>query len=142
MTLLGLGIHIPGLASALASGAPQLGAGAATGTVGTAWNTGRAAAYGAVAAASGVNRVYSWVSGPPPSSGGGGSPSVRPSPSGGGGSSSGGGGSPSGGGGSIAPAWARRMSQSLHAGRAAGQSLRSGDRPGAPTSVNLRGEDR
>src|SRR6516164_10808253 len=42
LSLLGLGIFGPGIATGLASGAPQLGAGAAIGTVSTAWGVGRA----------------------------------------------------------------------------------------------------
>jgi type IV secretion system protein TrbL len=59
-------------------------------------------------------------------------------------SSNGGNGDPAGGSGSP-PAWARRMQrrQAMSQGLGAmSRALRSGERGGASTSVNLRGEDR
>jgi type IV secretion system protein TrbL len=59
-------------------------------------------------------------------------------------STGGGGGGPAGGG-SSPPAWAQRMQrrQAMSQGLGAvGRALRSGERGGASTSVNLRGEDR
>jgi type IV secretion system protein TrbL len=134
LTLLGLSIYAPGIAAGLAAGAPQLGAGAAVGTAATVWGTGRAAlatpgtllaagaalGHGAAATARGAGRVASFVSGRPPSPGG-------------------------GGGGGGAPPWARRMQrrQAMSSGVSRmAQAIRSGDRPGPPTSVNLRGGDR
>jgi type IV secretion system protein TrbL len=139
LTLLGLGIYAPSIAAGLAAGAPQLGAGAAVGTAATVVGAARAAiatpgsvvaagaalGHGAAATARGVGRVASFVSGRPRSpSGGGGGPS---------------------GGGSSAPPWARQMQrrQAMSQGSGAvGRALRSGDRGGPSTSVNLRGEDR
>jgi type IV secretion system protein TrbL len=132
MTLLGLGIHIPGLAAALASGAPQLGAGAAIGTASAVWGAGRAGVSAASAGGSLLSRGYSAASGRASSSGGG--------PAAGGPAGSGpSGGGPSGGGG--APPWARSMQrrQNMISGVSrVTQALRSGDRGGASTSVNLK----
>jgi type IV secretion system protein TrbL len=74
LSLLGLGIYGPGIATGLAAGAPQLGAGAAIGTVSTAWGIGGAAPATVVAAGSaatgisgavlhGGRRAVSFVSG-------------------------------------------------------------------------------
>jgi type IV secretion system protein TrbL len=146
LSLLGLGIYGPGIATGLASGAPQLGAGAAVGTASATWGaavvgwsgvqTGRSLLGHAGAAAS-ANRSARWAAAKGPSGGGpsgggpsGGSPSGSP---------------PSGGGGSSPPAWARRMQrrQAMTSGMSRmAQALRSGDRPGSPTSVSLRGGDR
>jgi type IV secretion system protein TrbL len=131
LSLLGLGIFGPGIAMGLASGAPQLGAGAAVGTVSAAAGlavatpvialaTGRAVVgvgQGVTSVASG--RAFSFSRG-------------------------GGNGGPAGGSGSP-PAWARRMrrQQAMSQGIAAAvQAMRSGDHGGASTSVNLREEDR
>lgn len=58
LTLFGLGIFGPGIASGLVSGAPQLGAGAAVGTVaGAAIATGGAAMLGARAAMGGMGAI-------------------------------------------------------------------------------------
>jgi type IV secretion system protein TrbL len=138
LTLLGLGIYGPGIATGLAAGAPQLGAGAAAGTASAVFGAGRAALAtpgtvlaaggatirGGAAAVRGAGRVASFVSGRGLSSNNGG-----------------GNGGPSGGGGS-APPWARRMQrrQAMSQGLGAlGRALRSGDHGGASTSVNLRG---
>jgi type IV secretion system protein TrbL len=136
LTLLGLGIFGPGIATGLAAGAPQLGAGAAIGTVSAAYGAGRAAPATAIATGSAAFRfggaalrtgrgVASFVSGRGFSTGGGN-------------------GGPAGGG-SGPPAWAQRMQrrQTMSQGLGAvGRALRSGERGGASTSVNLRGEDR
>jgi type IV secretion system protein TrbL len=74
LSLFGLGIYGPGIATGLAAGAPQLGAGAAIGTVSTAWGVGRAAPATVMAAGSattgisgavlhGGRRAVSFVSG-------------------------------------------------------------------------------
>jgi type IV secretion system protein TrbL len=134
LTLLGLGIYAPGIATGLAAGAPQLGAGAAVGTASAIWGTagggwatlrtgGSLAAGGVSLAASASRRVSSASSGQPPSPGGGG-------------------GSPSGG--SSPPPWARRMQrrQAMSSGISrVAQAIRSGDSAGPSTSVNLRGGD-
>jgi type IV secretion system protein TrbL len=137
LSLLGLGIFGPGIATGLASGAPQLGAGAAVGTVSTvaglavatpatAFATGRAVAGVGRGAAFVGRNVVSVASGRGFSF------------------NRGGNGGPSGDSGSP-PAWARRMrrQQTMSQGLGAvGRALRSGDRGGASTSVNLREEDR
>jgi type IV secretion system protein TrbL len=134
LTLLGLGIYGPGIATGLAAGAPQLGAGAAIGTVSAPYGAGRAAPAMALAtggavigvggAAVRVSRgVASFTSGRGFSTGNGGPAGNSSSP----------------------PAWARRMQrrQTMSQGLGAlGRALRSGERGGASTSVNLRGEDR
>ena len=118
LTLLGLGIFGPGIASGLVSGAPQLGAGAAVGTLGAAAGTallvggaGAAAIRGMIGAgggALGAVRAASAMGGGsnPPPGGSGSSPSGgRPNPGGGGAS----GASASPAAASSPPAWARRM---------------------------------
>jgi type IV secretion system protein TrbL len=133
LSLLGLGIFGPGVATGLAAGAPQLGAGAAVGTALTAagvgvaaptavWSGGRLAFRGGRGAYRGVSSV---VTGQAFSSNSGGS----------GGSA----------GSSSPPAWARRMrrQQTIAQGvSTAAQTIRSGDHGGGSTSVNLREEDR
>jgi type IV secretion system protein TrbL len=134
LTLLGLGIYGPGIATGLAAGAPQLSAGAAIGTVSAAWNAitvGRSLAGqgGELLAA---NRSARWAA----SGGSGGGPSGG-TPSGGG-RSGGGGGPPNGGG---PPAWAQRMQrrQTRNQGLGAvGRALRAGGSGGASTSVPLK----
>jgi type IV secretion system protein TrbL len=136
LSLLGLSIFGPGIATGLAAGAPQLGAGAAVGTAFAAGGLGVASAatvrasVGVFAgAARGVSSVIS--------------PRAFSSGSGDGGPRGGGGGGSAGGAGGV-PAWARRMrrQQAMSQGIAAvGQAIRSGDHGGASTSVSLR-EDR
>ena len=137
LTLLGLGIFGPGIATGLTAGAPQLGAGAAVSTAAAVYGTavaGRAAlqtggslmARGGSLAASTARRVSSLASGQGFSSGSGGG-------NGGNAGSSGG-----------PPAWARRMQrrQAMSSGVSrVAQAMRSGDRGSGSTSVNLR-EDR
>jgi type IV secretion system protein TrbL len=139
LTLLGLSIFGPGIATGLTAGAPQLGAGAAVGTVSavygtttTGWSalrTGGSLAVGARNLAVGAGRrVSSAVSGRPPS------------PSGGGGT-----GGPMTDNSSSPPEWARRMQrrQNMSQGISrVARAIRSGDRGGGSTSVNLRGENR
>ena len=138
LSLLGLGIYGPGIATGLAAGAPQLGAGAAIGTVSTTWGVGGAAPARVMAAGSaatgisgavrhGGRRAVSFVSGRGFSTG-----------------SDGGDGGPAGDTGSP-PAWARAMQrrQTMSQGLGAlGRALRDGDRGGAATTVNLRGDNR
>jgi len=127
LSLLGLGIFGPGIATGLTAGAPQLGAGAAVGTALAAGGLGVAGAAGAragggalVGAARGISRL---ATGKAFSSDGGGNP---PENTGG------------------PPAWARKMrrQQAMSQGvSAAVHAIRSGDHAGGSTSVNLR-EDR
>jgi type IV secretion system protein TrbL len=134
LSLLGLGIYGPGIATGLAAGAPQLGAGAAIGTVSTAWN---AITVGRSLAGQGgeflaANRSARWAA----SGGSGGGPSGG-TPSGSG-RSGGGGGPPNGGG---PPAWAQRMQrqQTRNQGLGAvGRALRAGGSGSASTSVPLK----
>jgi type IV secretion system protein TrbL len=129
LTLLGLGIFGPGIATGLAAGAPQLGAGAAVGTAAAIYGVGRAAPATVLATGGAAVRAGRGVA------------SVI---SGRAFSSSNGNGGPAGSSGSP-PAWARRMQrrQAMSQGLGAmGRALRSGERGGASTSVNLRGEDR
>ncbi|CAM3163680.1 P-type conjugative transfer protein TrbL [Asticcacaulis taihuensis] len=113
LTLLGLGIFGPTVASGLVSGAPQLGAGAAVGTAAAAVGAGLlaggaaravlgggASALGAIKAAAGVPKGPGNSSSPPA----GGSPSGAPGP---GPQRPGGGGPPTTD--TVPPAWARRQ---------------------------------
>ncbi len=125
LSLLGLGIFGPGIATGLTAGAPQLGAGAAVGTalaaggLGVAGAVGARAGVGALAgAAKGISRVaigkaFSAAAGGP-------------------------------GGASGPPAWARKLRRQQamsHGVSAAVHTVRSADHGGGSTSVNLR-EDR
>jgi type IV secretion system protein TrbL len=139
MTLLGLGVHVSSIAAGLASGAPHLGAGAAVTTVRASGLPQIAGGATAMAGGQFWNKV------------------VKPLVSDGGGGRGPGGGGPAGGGGggagsSTPPAWFRAWQQAnavsarWRSGRGAiasamsrmGEAVRSSDRPGPPTSVNLR----
>jgi type IV secretion system protein TrbL len=134
LSLLGLGIYGPGIATGLAAGAPQLGGGAAISTVSTVWSAGRAVPATVMAAGStatgisgavmrGGRGAVSFVSGRGFSTGNGGPAGAAGSP----------------------PAWARAMQrrQTMSQGLGAlGRALRDGDRGGAATPVNLRGDNR
>ena len=138
LSLLGLGIYGPGIATGLAAGAPQLGAGAAIGTVSTAWGVGRAVPATVMAAGSAATGISGAVI-----RGGRGAVSLvsgRGFSTG----SDGGEGAPAGDTGRP-PAWARAMQrrQTMSQGLGAlGRALRDGDRGGAATPVNLRGDNR
>ena len=162
LSLLGLGIFGPGIASGLVSGAPQLGAGAVIGT-GMAVGGLAMAGAGAVRAAAGglaglkgataagaAARPGPTGSGdggvrPPPPGGptGGGSPGGAPSggPAGGGGGPSIGGGDPvSSAGGAEEPGWAKRLQHADTVSRgvsAAAHAIGSGDHPGGGAHVSL-----
>src|SRR6516225_9226150 len=126
MSLLGLGIFGPGIATGLTAGAPQLGAGAA---VGTALAAGGIGVAGAVAARTGAGtlvgaarRISQGVTGA---------------------ASSATGATPPGGAGGP-PAWARKLRRQQtmsHGVSAAVHAIRSGDHGGGSTSVDLK-EDR
>jgi type IV secretion system protein TrbL len=134
LALLGLGIFGPGIATGLAAGAPQLGAGAAVGTALAAGGLGVAGAMGARvaggAALSGVRGVASLglrAAGAGTALSGSTSASSATS-------------APSAG----APEWAQRMRrhQAIHHGiSAAAHAVRSGDHGGGSTSISLS-EDR
>jgi type IV secretion system protein TrbL len=118
LSLLGLAIFGPGIATGLTAGAPQLGAGAAVGTALAAGGLGLAGAGALAGAAKGISRVatgkaFSAAAGGP---GGAGGP----------------------------PSWARKLRRQQamsHGISAAAHTIRSGDHGGGSTSVNLR-EDR
>jgi len=126
LSLLGLGIFGPGIATGLTAGAPQLGAGAA---VGTALAAGGIGVAGALAARTGAGtlvgaarRISQGVTGA---------------------ASSATGATPPGGAGGP-PAWARKLRRQQtmsHGVSAAVHAIRSGDHGGGSTSVDLK-EDR
>ena len=129
LSLFGLGVFGPGIATGLVSGAPQLGAGAAVGTALTAGGLGAAAALGAGAAigaagsglgaaARGASRLSGSSAAPATAAA-----SNSTSPSG-------------------PPAWAQRLQRGArHASRAALHVVRSEGQGGA-NSVSLDQEDR
>jgi type IV secretion system protein TrbL len=128
LSLFGLGVFGPGIATGLVSGAPQLGAGAAVGTALTAGGLGAAAALGAGAAigaaGSGIGAAARGVSRLSGSSAASATPAASNSTS------------PSG-----APAWAQRLQRGArHAGRAALHVVRSEGHGGA-NSVSLDQEE-
>src|SRR6516162_381388 len=137
LSLLGLGIFGPGIATGLAAGAPQLGAGAA---VGTALAAGGLGVAGAMGMRAGTVAVGGAVRGAASSLGGrafgtssvgtaGASPAANAPSS-----------TPAGG----APEWAQRMRRHQamsHGISAAAHAVRSGDHGGGSTSVSLS-EDR
>lgn len=170
LSLMGLGIFGPGIATGLVSGAPQLSAGAAVGTALTAGGIGLAGAYGLRAAAGGLaglargGAAAAAVSRPGPTGSGDGGlrppPTGGPSPNapgGGGGAAaqpsfamagaSGGGSTPPAADGAAsgeAPAWARRLENAQaisHGVSTAAHSLRSGDHGGGSAAIALS-EDR
>ena len=129
LSLFGLGVFGPGIATGLVSGAPQLGAGAAVGTALTAGGLGAAAALGAGAAigaagsglgaaARGASRLSGSAAAPATAAA-----SNSTSPSG-------------------PPAWAQRLQRGArHASRAALHVVRSEGQGGA-NSVSLDQEER
>ena len=133
LALLGLGIFGPGIASGLAAGAPQLGAGAAVGTVLAAGGLGVAGAMGARA---GAGAFAGTVRGAAASLGGGAAAArgvgLASTSAGAPASSSSATGSP--------PEWAQRMRRHQamsHGVTAAAHAVRSGDHGGGSTSVSL-----
>jgi len=138
LTLFGLGIFGPGIASGLVAGAPQLGAGAAIGTVGgvaAGAMLGGAAASGLARAGAGglaAIRAASSLGGPTPAAAmaGNGPPPAATSQSSGRSNAS-----PN-----APPSWARRM-QAYQQMRShtytAAQAIKDGDRPGHGANPNL-----
>ena len=125
LSLLGLGIFGPGIATGLTAGAPQLGAGAVVGTALAAGGIGVAGAVGLRAGAGALvgagRRVASIASGKAFSSGGTGNPPGSGGP----------------------PAWARKLRReqlASHGVSAAAHAVRSGDHGGGSTSVDLKGD--
>lgn len=144
ISLFGLGIFGPGIASGLVAGAPQLGAGAAVGTVGGLVGAGALAGGAVIGAArlggGGLAAIRAASSASSPSSGG--TPPNAPPPTSGNTSSPSPTGpnsqaSPSG-----APDWARKMQRGQRmAGhtRAIGQAIKEGDKPGHGANPELDG---
>jgi len=125
MSLLGLGIFGPGIATGLTAGAPQLGAGAAVGTALAAGGLGVAGAMGVRAGAAAVGRAAGAVA-PARSVGAFAAAATQSSST------------------SGPPDWARRMRREQaisHGVSAAAHAVRSGDHGGGSTSVDLK-EDR
>ena len=171
LSLLGLGIFGPGIATGLVSGAPQLGAGAAVGTALTVGGIGMAGAMGARAAVGGLAGLRGAAmagAAARPGPTGSGDGGFRPPSGGPSGGSPGGGGAggakatpPAGAGfspragaseseagtrsaGDEPPAWAKRLrhGQALsHGVTTAAHAVKSGDHGGGGTSVALS-EDR
>jgi len=126
LSLLGLGIFGPGIATGLTAGAPQLGAGAAVGTALAAGGLGVAGAVGLRAGAAAIGRAAGAISAPRF-----------------GGSLAGAAAQGSTEGVSGPPAWARRMRREQaisHGVSAASHAVRSGDHGGGSTSVDLKGD--
>jgi len=126
LSLLGLGIFGPGIATGLTAGAPQLGAGAAVGTALAAGGLGVAGAVGLRAGAAAIGRAAGAMS---------------PSRLGGSLAGAAAQGSPNSPGGP--PGWARRMRREQaisHGVSAASHAVRSGDHGGGSTSVDLKGD--
>jgi type IV secretion system protein TrbL len=137
LALLGLGIFGPGIATGLAAGAPQLGAGAA---VGTALAAGGLGVAGAMGMRAGTSAVAGAVRATGSSLGGSafGTSSVRTA------GPSAGANAPSSTAAGGAPEWAQRMRRHQtmsHGISAAAHAVRSADRGGGSTSVSLS-EDR
>jgi len=125
LSLLGLGIFGPGIATGLTSGAPQLGAGAA---VGTALAAGGLAVAGAMGARAGAGALV------------GAGDKIKSVASGKAFSSSAAGSQPRGAG--SPPAWARKLRREQaisHGISAAAHTVRSGDHGGGSASVDLKG---
>ena len=126
LSLLGLGIFGPGIATGLTSGAPQLGAGAA---VGTALAAGGLAVAGAMGARAGAGALV------------GAGDKIKSVASGKAFSSSAAGSQPQGAG--SPPAWARKLRREQaisHGISAAAHTVRSGDHGGGSASVDLKGD--
>jgi type IV secretion system protein TrbL len=138
ISLFGLGIFGPGIASGLVAGAPQLGAGAAIGTAGglaaSAALAGGAVVGAARVGGSGLAAIRAASASPPSGGTPPNAPSNTPSPSPGGPN---GPASPGG-----APDWARKMQRGQRmAGRAraVGQAIKEGDKPGHGANPELDG---
>jgi type IV secretion system protein TrbL len=171
LSLVGIGIFGPSIASGLVAGAPQLGAGAAVGTVaGSAIALGAGARLGAralgAAGGAGISAIRAGASvgaagGLPPRGGGGvappsgGSPSppTTPNPRGSGGptppapgpaTAGGASAAPSTGGAGATPAWARKLQNEQRARahrQAALHLIREGDRQGGSAHPDLSQKD-
>ncbi|MBV9511216.1 MAG: P-type conjugative transfer protein TrbL [Caulobacteraceae bacterium] len=171
LTLLGLGIFGPGIASGLVSGAPQLGAGAAVGTVGAAAGAAMLAGGAGLAAARAFGAVGGGLTAIRAGAAVGGGPGAPPGPSTPGGPGGGGpqgpgsnpggpgGGAPGGGSGprpgpsggpynpsspGDIPPWARRLkAEQERRGhvQTVAQTIAHGERPGAGANPDLTIEE-
>lgn len=137
ISLFGLGIFGPGIATGLVSGAPQLGAGAAIGTAGGLIGAGALAGGAVVGAArlggGGLAAIRAASASPSASSGN--APPSAPPPSSSAATSA-------GGSASEAPAWAQKMQRGQRTAgraRAIGQAIKEGDRPGHGANPELDG---
>src|SRR5215468_200478 len=132
MSLLGLGIFGPGIATGLTAGAPQLGAGAAVGTTLAAGGLGVAGAMGVRAGAGAVGGAVRGAASLGGRAFGTGSIGIAGASAGANVATS----APAGG----APEWAQRMRRHQamsHGISAAAHAVRSGDHGGGSTSVSL-----
>jgi type IV secretion system protein TrbL len=136
LSLLGLGIFGPGIATGLAAGAPQLGAGAAVGTALTAGGLGLAGAIGVGAGAGAVSGAVRGAASLGSSAFAGRGIGMAASSMSSGFASSASGGGAAGG----PPAWAQRMRRHQaisHGVTLAAHSVRASDHGGGSTSVSL-----
>ena len=135
LALLGLGIYGPGIATGLVAGAPQLGAGAATGTMLAGGGVALAAGAAAVGAGVGGARLARGIASAVRSQGGrtGGDGAMRGRTPG---ETSPGGATPAQA--SGAPSWAQRLRSNVsHGSRTAAHTVRSADRPAAGPHPDL-----
>ena len=135
LALLGLGIYGPGIATGLVSGAPQLGAGAAAGTMLAGGGVALAAGAAAVGAGVGGVRLARGIGAAVRSQGArmAGEGAMRGASAGG--AAPGAANPPQA---SGAPNWARRLRSSFsHGSRTAAHSVRSADRPGSGAHPDL-----
>ncbi|HWV51667.1 P-type conjugative transfer protein TrbL [Pseudorhodoplanes sp.] len=126
LSLFGLGIFGPSIATGLVSGAPQLGAGAAAGTALAVGGLGVAAGAGAGAVAAGAGSAVSATGRAASSLSGGAAPAAASAPS------------------ASPPAWAQRMQRSQamkHGTSAAIHAVQSGH-SGGSNSVSLKEDNR
>ena len=125
LSLFGLGIFGPSIATGLISGAPQLGAGAAAGTALAVGGLGVAGAAGGRAVLAGAGSAVSATGRAASSLSGGASAAAAPA--------------------SSPPAWAQRMQRGqtmTHGVSAAAHAVQSGHSGGSSNSVSLREDDR
>jgi type IV secretion system protein TrbL len=138
ISLFGLGIFGPGIATGLVSGAPQLGAGAAIGTAGALIGAGALAGGAVVNAAriGGGGLVAIRAASASPSASSANAPPPAPPPASNSASTS------TTGSTSETPAWAKKMQRGQRmAGRtrAIGQAIKEGDKPGHGANPELDG---
>ena len=133
ISLFGLGIFGPGIATGLVAGAPQLGAGSAIGTLGGIAAGSALAGVATVGAlrASGSGLAAIRAATATPASSASNLPPSPPSPA-----------APTGAGSSAPPDWARRMQRGQRTAghtRAITQAIKEGDRPGHGANPELDG---